>query len=277
MANDNEDIEQKVKITYDTNAKKAAKDVNKLDDAIQDTTESQKESGKQTQKNKAGLEDLGGGIGGAIKGFKGLIKTMWALVANPVGLVITAIVLAVTTLFKAFTSTKEGAEKFDQVMAGIGATIDVLRDRVLKIAGAIAKFFSGDFAGAMEDGMAAVSGIGDEIAEEFKKAADATESLQRVEDAMRDLSVSRAKLNRDLVRAKEIIESETASYEEKKKAIAEVQKAETEQTEKELANAQKKLDAIKTLNALSDSGAEDLQAQADAEKALFEIQQKSAE
>lgn len=274
---DGDDIEQKIKLTYVTNADKTAKKVKKLDDSIEKTTKSQKESGKQTKKNKQGLDDLGGGIGATIKGFKGLIKQMWLMVANPIGLIIAAIAIALTTLFKAFTSTKAGAEKFDQIMAGISATIDVVRDRVLKIASAIAKFFSGDFAGALADGRAAVSGFGDEVAEEFRKAANATESLQRVADAMRDLGVSRARLNRDLKEAKEIIESETASYDDKKRAIDEVGIAEQEQTEKELANAQKKLDAIRTLNALSDSSSEALQEEADAEIALFNIQEKSAD
>lgn len=276
MAIENDDIEQKIKLTYETNADKTAKKVDKLDESIESTTDSQKESQKQTKKQKQGLEDLGGGIGGAIKGFKGLIKQAWLLVANPIGLVIAAIALALTGLFKAFTSTKAGAEKFDQIMDGIGATIDVVRDRVLKIASAIKKFFSGDFKGAIEEGRAAVSGFGEEVAREFKIAADARKSLQEVADTMRDLSVSRAKLNRDLIEAKEIIESETASYQEKKKAIDEVRIAEEEQTERELANAQKKLDAIIIQNAQSDSSSEALEAQAQAEIALFNIQEKSA-
>lgn len=272
-----EDIEQKVKITYSTNADKTAKKVDKLDESINDTTESQKKATKSSKEQKKGLEDLGGGIGGAIKGFKGLLKTMWAVVMNPLGLVLVAIFVALGGLFKAFTSTKAGAEKFDQIMDGIGATIDVVRDRVLKIAGAISKFFSGDFAGAMADGKAAVSGFGAEVAREFQIAADARESLQQVADTMRELGVERAKLNRDLVQAKEIIESETASYEEKRIALEAVKKAEGEQTEQELANAQKKLDAIRIQNAQSDSSAEALQAEADAETALYNIQQKSAE
>ena len=272
-----EEIEQKVKITYETNAEKTAKKVDKLDNSVKKTTDSQKKSKKSTDSQNKGLESLGGGLGGAISGFKGLIKQAWLLVANPVGLVIAAIALALGGLFKAFTSTKAGAEKFDQIMDGISATIDVARDRILKIAGAIGKFFSGDFAGALADGKAAVSGFGEEVAREFQIAADARKSLQQVADSMRELGVERAKLNRDLVEAKEIIESETASYDEKKEAIERVTKAETEQTEKELANAQKKLDAIRAQNAQSDSSSEALQAEADAETALFAIQQKSAE
>tara|TARA_R110000744_G_scaffold121116_2_gene225534 strand:+ start:5791 stop:7578 length:1788 start_codon:yes stop_codon:yes gene_type:complete len=272
-----EDIEQKVKIVYDTNAEKASKDVAKLDNSVEKTTKSQKDSKKATDSQKGSLEDLGGGLGRAITGFKGLIKQAWALVANPVGAIITAIALSLMVLFKAFTSTKGGAEKFDQIMAGIGATIDVVRDRVLKVADALVKFLSGDFSGAMADAKSAVSGFGAEVAREFQIAADAKKSLQEVADTMRELGVQRAKLNRDLVEAKEIIESETATYKEKKEAIDSVKKAEEEQTTQELANAQKKLDAIIAQNAQSDSSAEDLQAQADAETALFNIQQKSAE
>jgi hypothetical protein len=291
MADNNKDIEQKVKITYDTNAGETAKEVNKLDDSIEDVNDSQKKviktqkkvnkSQKDTTKSakdqKKGLEDLGGGIGSAIKGFKGLIKQMWLVVANPVGLIILAIVGGLALLFKAFTSTKGGAEKFEQIMSGIGATIDVLRDRVLKIATAIGKFFSGDFKGAIAVGREAVSGFGAEVAEEFRKAAEATKSLQEVADAMRDLGVTRAKLNRDLAKAEFILTDINATYEEKLKALELVSKAEKKQTDAELAAAEKKLAAIRAQNALSDSSAESLQAEADAQIAVFDLQKKSAE
>jgi hypothetical protein len=55
--------------------------------------------------------------------------------------------------------------------------------------------------------------------------------LQEVEDALRGLGETRAKLNRDLAEAKEIITDETASYAEKKKAINDVRTAEGKQTE----------------------------------------------
>jgi hypothetical protein len=291
MADDNKDIEQKVKITYDTNAQKTAKDVNVLDDSIGKVDNSQKEAIKTNKKvkksqdetskgskdQKKGLEDLGGGIGGAIKGFKALLKSMWAIVTNPLGLILVAIVGTLTLLFKAFISTKAGAEKFDQIMAGLGATIDVLRDRVLNIGSAIVKFFSGDFSGAVAEGRAAVSGFGVEVALEFKKAADATRSLQEVADSMRDLSVTRAELDRDLAESERILTDINATYKEKQTALAEVEKAEKKQTDAELDNARKKLAAILELNKLSDSGDEDLDAAAEAQIAVIELEKKSSE
>lgn len=227
-------------------------------------------------KIKNTLSLLPGAAGAAGQSVNALGGTFKALLANPVVLVITAIVGALTLLYKAFTSTADGADKMEQIFAGIGTTIDVIRDRVLKVAGAIAKFFSGDFKGALSDAREAVTGIGDEIAEEFQKAADATAKLQEVEDAMRDLGVSRAKLNRDLAKTKEIITDENASFNEKKKAIEEVRLAEGKQTEQELANAKKKYEAIKAKNALSDISDEKAQEEADALAAVYSLEEKSA-
>lgn len=253
--------------------KAAEEDLAKAQDALNKSNDKQNTS---FSKIKGSLNELPGAAGAAGKGVQGLSAQFKALLANPIILVIAAIVTALTLLYKAFTSTNDGADKMEQIFKGLGAVIDVIRDRVLKIAGAIAKFFSGDFKGALSDARAAVSGIGDEIASEFNKAADAAKRLQEVDDAMRDLGVSRAKLNRDLARTKEIITDENATYEEKKKAIEEVRKKEGEQTAQELANARKKLQAIKDANALSDTSDEDLQKEADAQEQVYRLEEKSA-
>tara|TARA_R110000772_G_scaffold126562_1_gene233619 strand:- start:45 stop:1775 length:1731 start_codon:yes stop_codon:yes gene_type:complete len=248
----------------------------KLKDATKDTTKAQSASKKAAQRNAAGFEAVNKATGGAIRGVRGLIKQMWLLVANPIGAVIAALVLGVTALFKAFASTKGGGEKLAQMMAGVSATIDVLRDRVLKVGEALVKFFTGDFKGALEVGKEAVSGFGAEVAREFQQAADATRNLQEVADAARNLSVSRAELNKNLIKAKEIIEGSTASYDEKKKAIELVREAETKQSEDELKNAQKKLDAIVLANSLSDSGAEDLDKEAQARIQVINLEAESS-
>lgn len=244
--------------------------------ASKQLNEANKETTGHFGKIKAGISEIPGATGQATQGVAKLNASFKLLLANPIVLIIAAIVGALTLLYKAFTSTNDGADKMEQIFSGLGAVIDVLRDRVLKFAGAIAKFFSGDFKGAIQDARGAVSGLGDEIAAEFKKAADATRQLQEVEDAMRDLGVSRAKLNRDLARTKEIITDENASFAEKKKAIEEVRKAEGEQTEQELANARKKLKAIQDRNALSDKSDERLQEEADAQAAVYALEEKSA-
>jgi hypothetical protein len=267
-----EDREQRIRINFDTNADAAAQQVDGLTGSLDSTvnatrnvTESQTAARRSTKGLGSGLEDLGGPVGGAISGFKGMIKQMWLLVANPIVAAIVAIVGVLALVFKAFTSTNDGADKLEQIMAGLSATVDVLRDRFLKLV-------SLDFKGAF-------GGVGDEISKEFKDAAKLAESLQEVEDATRSLGVSRAKLNRDLSAAKELITDETASYGDKKKAIEDVRKAEGEQTNQELANAQKKFESIKAQNKLSKEGAsdEDLQKQADAQTAVFNLQKEQSD
>ena len=252
-----------------------AKDLANAEDALEKTSSAIEETKNQQKGLGAQLSNAPGPIGGVVKGIKGMGTAFKALLANPVVAVIAAIVAGLTLLFKAFTSTKGGAEKFEQVMAGVGAVMDVLRDRVLKIGGAILKFFSGDFKGAAEDAKAAFSGMGAEIAAEFQAAADATAVLQRVEDDMRKLNVERAKQNALISDAKLVINDENKSYEERLKALEEVRKAEVELAEQERKLAEERYNALKALADLSDSTKEQLDELAAAEAEMYAKQEQS--
>ena len=94
---------------------------------------------------------------------------------------------------------------------------------------------------------------------------------------MRSLGESRAKLDRDLAKSKQLLTDENATYEEKKKAIEQIRISEAKQTAQELANAQKKLNAIIKLNKQSDTSKKDLEKESEARIALYNLQQKSAE
>ena len=271
------DNEERIKIQFDTNADDTKKSVDSLNASIdvsvtenEKLAQTQSKVSKATQEQKAGFEDLGGGVGEAITQVKGLSAQFLKLLANPIILFLTAVVGALALLFKAFTSTNDGADKMERIFAGVSSVVDVLRDRFLQLFNALTSF---DFKGIVDS----FRGVGDEIAKEARKAAELAGTLQEVEDATRSLGVSRAKLNRDLAEAKDLINDENASYAEKKKAIDLVKKAEGEQTSQELANAKRKYQAIKEQNALSDSSDEALQKEADALSAVYALQQKSAE
>ena len=111
-------------------AEKASEDYLKslkdLGDGIEDTNEKSKSMGDK-------LAAIPGPVGKAVQSFQGLGKAFKLIVANPVGLIIVAITTAVTALFKAFTSTKKGAEQWQQVMAALGAVLDVVRDALVKV------------------------------------------------------------------------------------------------------------------------------------------------
>jgi hypothetical protein len=280
MAEDKE----KIVIQFDTNADKASKDVDKLTTSITQTEEVTKKSTKankelkdstdkaaeSSKSQKEALDLVGGGFASAIEGAKGLIKQFFLLLANPIVAALAAVVGVATLVFKAFTSTKEGGEALDRVFAGIGATVDVLRDRFLQLVNGIASL-------NIREVIASFTGLGDEIERESSAAGRFAKSLQDVANATRTLNESRAKLNRDLAESERILTSSTASFGEKKKALEEVGRAEAKQTNAELANAKKKLKAIDDQNDLSNSSSEALQIRSEAQIAVFELEQKSAE
>ena len=244
---------------------KAENALEKTTEAINDTKNAQKSLGDQ-------LTSAPGIVGQVSNSVKGLGKTFKALLANPVVAVLAAIVGALTLLFKAFTSTKAGGEAFDRVMAGIGAALDVLRDRVLKVGGAIIKFFKGDFAGAADDLKGAFSGIGEEIASEFNAAMKIKAELQAITDAQRELNNERARQNTEIAKAKLIINDETKSYKERQAALEDVRQAEIALAKQEEILAQRRYDAIKAQNALSDSSKEALDEEAAAFQRLQQAQ-----
>lgn len=79
------------------------------------------------------LNGLGGPLGKAKTGVGALSGAFKLLLANPVVAVVAALAAALTGLFKAFSSTKEGAEFMERASARLGATLDVLRDLAVTV------------------------------------------------------------------------------------------------------------------------------------------------
>ena len=229
-----------------------------IKDKLEEVETAQKDATKGVSGFGDSLGAVPGPIGGITKAVKGVNLALKAMLANPIVLVIAAVVAAITGLVKAFTSTKEGAEKVDQVLAGLGAAMDVIRDRIVKVGGAIIKFFSGDFTGAVSDFKEAVSGIGDEILEEAQKAAELTGVLQKLDDKTRDLNVRRAEQNALIAQTKLRVDDTTLSIEERSKALEEATQLETSLLNETLDLEKERLDAMVALADQSDSDAETL-------------------
>jgi hypothetical protein len=274
-----------VDLQVNSNIDQTTQDVKQLNTAIQSVDKSADKVGNSLSKAGAAgnsfgaiknmVTELNPALAGAEKGFGAVLTQMWAMVANPIGAVIAALVLGLTALYKAFTSTDEGADKLEQMMSGLSNVMVVIRDRFLKFGEALAKFFSGDFSGAVKDAKSAISGVGDEIAAEFKKGAEAAKLLQEVGDAMRDLKVARAELNKNLAESKELLSDENATYAQKKKAIEEIRKGEAEYTKDALENARKTLRAAQ-LNKKA-SADERADAIADAKAEILNLEAESAQ
>jgi chemotaxis protein histidine kinase CheA len=266
---------EKIIIPVEVQTGGSTQDVDKLNKSLKETGD----IGSNAQKSSQGLSDklagIKGPVGQAIQGVKGLGSAFKALMANPIVLLISAIVGALTLLYKAFTSTKEGGEQMEQMMDGVSAVMDVLRDRVLKVGGAIVKFFKGEFSGAVNDLKGAFKGLGDEIEKEFQAAANLRKELQNIDDTERNLNMRRAEQNKLLAEARLRLEDENLSYADRLKALEQVRKSEIALAKDEETLAKRKYDAIVAQNALSDSGKEALDKEAAAYIALQQAQQNT--
>jgi hypothetical protein len=121
-----EEINYNVKV----NTNDATKNLNGLQSSMEGVIGEGGKIDGLTQKFSA----MPGALGQASTAMSGLGKQMWALVANPIGAVIAALVGAITLLYKAFTSTNDGADKLDQGLAGLGAAFEVVMNAVAKVA-----------------------------------------------------------------------------------------------------------------------------------------------
>ena len=138
-----EDKEQKIKISFETNADAVGGKVDAVTSKLDNTTKAtkgvegaQKAATKSSKDLGGGIESLGGPIGGAISGFKAMLIQMWAIVANPIGAILAVIVGAVALLGKAFLSTEAGGNKLQKGLAVISGVFSGL----LKIIEPIASF-----------------------------------------------------------------------------------------------------------------------------------------
>ena len=88
------------------------------------------------------MESAPGIIGTVGQSIRGVGTAMKALAANPLLAALTLLIGALTVVFKAFTSTKEGAETLQRITAGLGAAFDVLRDLIVKVSKPLLKVFT---------------------------------------------------------------------------------------------------------------------------------------
>jgi hypothetical protein len=115
-------------------------------------------------KNAAGeFKILGVSLNGVKAGFasaavtaKGMFGTIKAgLISTGIG----AFVVLIGSLVSFFTNTKRGADQLSQALTAVGATIDVLTDRISRIGEIVTLVFSGEFKKAGEIAKNVFAGI----------------------------------------------------------------------------------------------------------------------
>ena len=197
----------------DKNVKRSIDGVGKSVEGVNEATSGlTKQLDKMTGGAVTGFRNFAGGIKTAVTGLK---TFKGALAATGIGL----IVVAVGTLISYFTSTKRGAEQLKVATEALGAAFAVIKDRISRLGGALVKFFTGDFAGALADTKDAFTGITEEIVRETQAAAELQRALNSLKDSERDFNLVRAETNRAIAETRLAVEDETLSFQERIAAL----------------------------------------------------------
>lgn len=175
-----------------------------------------------------------------------------------------------------------------ELLPALGTAIKLAFSGKFKEAGkvavdAVAKVTLGveDLTDKVQEGIAAIGDIAKEAVNEGKKAASLKKELQAIDDAQRSLNNRRAEQNKLIADAKLKINDENLSIGERQEALEKVRQTEIALANDEAKLAQRRFDAIKAQNALSDSSKEALDAEAAAyqqlQNALLASSQKQKE
>lgn len=193
----------------------------KLDTSVRKAEEAVGEHQRNVGNYKEALQGLGGPLGNAANGIKGMGQALKGLLLNPVALAIAAVAAAVYGLFKAFTSTDSGATEWAVRLEQVSAIIDVLRNRALLLIDALVALFSGDFSEAADKFGQAVSSNTDDFERATAGARKYIEALDDLEDRISNYAVISAKANLEISKAEFNAADRRFSIQERRKYLEE--------------------------------------------------------
>ena len=245
--------------------------LNETKKATQDTTAATK--GMTNQLDKM--------TGGAVTAFRGIVKgaksgvvamktLTGAIAATGIGL----LVVAVGSLATMFSKTQEGAEMFNKITAGIGATINVVIDRISSLGKAITLVFKGEFREAANLAAEAVRGVGDEIERETRLAIGLAEATDQLEKREAEMILTSAKRRAQIEDLRLAAEDQTKSTEEQAAALREAIRLQREEADEQIAIAKERARIIAEDVRISNSKTEDVKRQREAEAELFDLERR---
>ena len=188
--------------------------------SIQDTSNKTKDASGSFGKLKDSLGNIPGPIGMVANGVDGLKKAFTALIANPIGIMLAAIVATLALMYKAFTNTFAGAQKVEQIFAGISAVGQSLLDNLGKIGSAIKNVFTFNFSAAKKD----IQDIGNAAVTAYGKMAELTAKAQSLKKEQLQNDLEGAERAKKLAILREQASDETIPAAKRKAALIELKK-----------------------------------------------------
>lgn len=137
-----------------------------------------------------------------------------ALIATGLG----ALVVVLGSVVVFLTKTAEGTKLVENVMAQVGAVVNVVIDRLGTLGKAVVQVLSGEFSAAANTAAGAFRGIGDEIEREVKLAGDLSKARQQLDrDTANNIDTNKRLLN-EVERLKNVRDNEFNTLAQRKKA-----------------------------------------------------------
>lgn len=251
----------KKEIEINVNTSKAEKNVDNLEGGL---------SGLSAQADKL----TGGLVSGFKKGVAGIKQGITAMKSLKVAIAATGIgllLIAITSLTSYFTKTQRGADKLSQALKGMGAVVDVLVDRFSTFGEGIFAIFSGDFAKGVDILKGTFKGLGQEIREEAKAAIELEKAFQALQDREIAMIETRAERRASIEALRLVAADETKDLAARANALKEAMDLEKQLADEEIEIAKERARIIKERNALGESTRDDIQAEAEANARVIEL------
>ena len=275
-----DDLNKKIKET-ETNLKLEKIGLKDLENQQKDNNKALKEQSKDLKEvNKEAKDSIGNFtfMGVSLNGVKAafgkiipLAKLMFSTItAGIMSTGVGALLIAFGSLATYFTSTKRGADQLKIAFTAVGATIDVLKDRISGIGEAISLVFSGKFKEAGEALKGTFSGITDEIKKEVLAMTALEKRTQALRDADMEFMIQKAKTRQEIEKARLIAEDETKSAKERLDNLKIALELEEKTTIRELELARERVAIQQEEMILSENLVEDEQKLTELKVALIE-------
>lgn len=267
---------------------KAKSGADKLGDATKEAAKGTKDMKDAVGELAGGMRVFGVNVGSSVQQLKakaGALKTVvsglgsgsTALKVFKVALASTGIgviVLALGALISYFGTAEKATNKVNIVLAALGAIVTTVFNTVGKLGGAVIKVFKGDFSGAFKDAKGAVTGFNDELKKSITTMTQLEARTQALKDRQREAAVTTSEVRKQINELNLTASDTTKSFKERQAAQEKLGALEKQLLTENIALRQEELDIIQEKNKANPFFA-DLQAEADAQVALNEIQTES--
>lgn len=255
--------------------------VKRLTDQQRKQNKAQKEQEKAISSSIGNFQVFGVSINGIKKSVSGIIPLIRMMFSSfKAGLMSTGIgvfVIAFGSLVTYVTSTKEGMDKLNVLLAKMGATFNVVKDRIAGFGKIIGKIFTGKLkiGDAIKETKENFADMGKEIKEETKVAGELEKATQKLRDTENAFLITRAEKNKQLAKARLLSEDEEKSLEERKVALQEAINLEKRILQDELNHQKERVRIAQEKTDMSNSTAADEKALAEEKVKLIELETKS--